>query len=245
MRTVCFTVDAEPDCPPYLWGWRGMEEGAPPLLDLLRDEGVPSTVFITGDAARRYPEAVRRVVDEGHELASHGMTHTPFPILPPEAAEREIRETSALLRAYAPVTAFRAPNLRLPDRYLPVLEADGYRVDSSRGVYKPAHWRPSAPTALARIPASVTSSWLRLPRAIRDPFLRRLDDPVVLFVHPWEFVDLRDQPIPWDCRAGTGPAALDAVRSALSLFKEEGARFATLSAVAAERPHPEPEGGRG
>ena len=232
MRTVCFTVDAEPDCPPYLEGWRGMEEGAPALLELLRDEGIPATFFVTGDAARRYPELVGRMVSDGHELASHGMTHRPFPTLTPAEAEREIRDTSALLRAHAPVTAFRAPNLRLPDRYLPLLEADGYRVDSSRGKYKPAHWRPSAPTSLARLSASVTSSWLRLPGPVRDPVLRRLTSPVVLFVHPWEIVDLRRAPIRWDCRAGTGPGALERFHEVIRLLADEGARFLRISEAA-------------
>lgn len=233
MKTVCLTVDAEPDCPPFLWGWRGMEQGAPALLDLLHEEGVPATFFTTGDTARRFPHFVERLVEDGHELASHGMTHTPFPDLSPAEAEREIREASVLLRAYAPVTAFRAPNLRFPDPYLAMLEADGYLVDSSRSRYKPAHLRLSGPTTLTRVPASVTSSWIRLPPPVRDPILRRLRDPVVLFVHPWEFVDLRSEPIRWDCRAGTGPAALNSLRSAIRLFKKEGAAFARITDTAA------------
>jgi len=230
--TVCFTVDAEPDCPPYLTGWRGMAEGVPALLDMLRDEGVPATFFTTGDAARGFPEHVRRLVAEGHELASHGMTHRAFPTLDPGEAEREVREASELLRAHAPVTAFRAPYLRMPDRYLPLLEADGYLVDSSRGKYKPADWQPSAPTSLVRLPASVTSSWLRLSAPVRDPVLRRLSSPVVLFVHPWELVDLRRAPIPWDCRAGTGPGALERIREVVALFRERGARFLRISEAA-------------
>ena len=240
MRTVCFTVDAEPDCPPYLSGWRGMEEGAPLLMGLLGEEGIPATVFVTGETARRHPQWVKGVVDAGHELGSHGMTHTPFPQLTLAEAEKEIQDTSAILRAYAPVTSFRAPNLRLPDACLPLLEADGYRVDSSRGTYKPAHWRPSGATSMTRIPASMTSSWLRLPQPLRDPLLRRLDSPVVLFVHPWEFVDLGGAPIPWDCRAGTGTHALASVRSALRLLKADGASFRTLSDVAGvDRDSPE------
>jgi peptidoglycan/xylan/chitin deacetylase (PgdA/CDA1 family) len=234
-RVVCVTVDAEPDCPPYLGGWRGMEEGAPAVLDLFAEEAVPATFFTTGETAREYPDFVERLVADGHELGSHGMTHTPFPDLTTEEAEREIRETSVLLRTYAPVTSFRAPNLRLPDRYLSLLEEDGYRVDSSRGKYKPAHWRPSGATSMTRLPASVTSSWLRLPTWIRDPMLRRLKSPVVLFVHPWEFIDLSDAPVPWDCRAATGQSALASLRSAVRLYKADGAVFARISDVI----HPE------
>ncbi|NJD19594.1 MAG: polysaccharide deacetylase, partial [Gemmatimonadetes bacterium] len=136
-RVVCLTVDAEPDCPPYLEGWRGMEEGAPLLLELLRQERVPATFFTTGEAARRHPGLVERLVAEGHELGSHGMTHRPFPTLTRSEAETEIRQASAILRTFAPVISFRAPNLRMPARFLRLLEEDGYRVDSSVGRYKP------------------------------------------------------------------------------------------------------------
>ena len=231
-RVVCLTVDAEPDCPPYLWGWRGMEEGAPRLLELLREEGVPATFFTTGDAARHHPEVVRRLVADGHELGSHGMTHRPFPTLSPAEADSEIRDTSALLRTYAPVVSFRAPNLRMPDRYLPLLEADGYRVDSSVGRYKLDAWRAPPRTSLRRVPASVTSSWLRLPPRLRDPLLRRLASPVVLFVHPWEMVDLSATGIRWDCRAGTGEHALESLRQVIRLYKDEGARFLHIADAA-------------
>jgi len=231
-RVVCLTVDAEPDCPPYLWGWRGMEEGAPMLLDLFREEGVPVTFFTTGDAARHHPGFVQRLVAEGHELGSHGMSHRPFPTLSPEEAETEIRDTSALLRTHAPVVSFRAPNLRMPTRYLRILEADGYRVDSSVGRYKADHCRAAPATSLHRIPASVTSSWLRVPAWLRDPLLRRLASPVVLFVHPWEMVDLRDTGIRWDCRAGTGAHALDSVRQVIRLFRDEGACFLRIADAA-------------
>jgi peptidoglycan-N-acetylglucosamine deacetylase len=239
-RVVCLTVDAEPDCPPYLGGWRGMEEGAPLLLDLFREERVPATFFTTGDAALRHPGFVHRLVAEGHELGSHGMTHHPFPTLSPEEAEAEIRDTSALLRTYAPVVSFRAPNLRMPDRCLGILEADGYRVDSSVGRYKADHWRVKPATSLRRIPASVTSSWLRVPAWLRDPLLRRLASPVVLFVHPWEMVDLRDTGIRWDCRAGTGGHALDSLRQVIRLFRGEGARFLRIADAAALDPGERP-----
>lgn len=231
-RVVCLTVDAEPDCPPYLWTWRGMEEGMPLLLELLGEERVPATFFTTGDAARRHPAFVQRLVAEGHELGSHGMSHRPFPGLTPAEAETEIREASAILRTHAPVISFRAPNLRMPARYLPLLEADGYRVDSSVGRYKLDRWRPAHATSLARIPASVMSSWLRLPAPLRDPVLRRLASPVVLFVHPWEMVDLRRTAIRWDCRAGTGPHGLGSLRAVIRLFADEGARFLRIAEAA-------------
>ncbi len=228
-RIVCLTIDAEPDCPPYLWSWLGMEAGMPAILALLADEGVPATFFTTGDAAHRYPELIARIVRSGHELANHGWSHRAFTDLSMVDADVEIRRTSALLRTFAPVSAFRAPYLSMPDDYVRLLEADSIVVDASIGRYKPNAWRRPQPSALYRLKASITPSWLRLPGWIRDPVLRRLASPTVLFVHPWEFVDLRRAPIPWDCRAGTGARALESLREVILLFKREGAVFVRVS----------------
>ena len=45
------------------------------ILDLLADKQTHATFFTLGWIAERYPELVRRIVREGHELASHGYGH--------------------------------------------------------------------------------------------------------------------------------------------------------------------------
>src|SRR5215218_3168220 len=124
--TVTFTVDLEPDCPPFLQGYRGVEHGLPALLDLLAELGVPATFFTTGDVAQRYPDAVARVVADGHELACHGMTHTAFTSMSRSDARDEITCSAKILREHAPVTSFRAPYLRFPDAYLDLLEENAF-----------------------------------------------------------------------------------------------------------------------
>jgi peptidoglycan/xylan/chitin deacetylase (PgdA/CDA1 family) len=235
---VLFTVDVEPDCPPYLRGWRGVTEGMPALLDLLAEEGVAATCFTTGQTAEQFPAHIDRIVAAGHELACHGHTHDRFGAMDERAARDELAQSSAVLRAFGPVTAFRAPNLDFPDAYLPLLVEAGYDVDSSEGAHRLDHraraWarrldaRPATVPGLLRIPASTTSSVLRLPPALRDPWLARLRRPVMLFIHPWELVDLSAERLRWDCRAGTGARALDAVREVIRLFRGAGARFGTV-----------------
>ena len=79
-----------------------------------------------------------------------------------------------------------------------------------------------------RVPASITSSTLRWPRMVLRPLLAQLSAPAVLFVHPWEFVDLRRTKLRYDCRFKTGDTALDCLREAIRFFKNRRARFGTL-----------------
>ena len=109
-----------------------------------------------------------------------------------------------------------------------LLEAEGFTLDSSQAKYKLAYYRPAARTSLTRIPASMTSSVLRFPGPIRDPLLSRLAAPVVLFVHPWEFVDLTRERLRLDCRFRTGAPALRALCQVVALFHARGARFVRM-----------------
>jgi peptidoglycan/xylan/chitin deacetylase (PgdA/CDA1 family) len=225
---VCITVDMEPDCPPYLWTWRGIDEGFPQLSALLDVEKVPVTYFATGSTAQYAPAAIREIVAGGHELGCHGMTHRRFSEMNRETAASEIRESVKLLRDFSWVTSFRAPYLDFPDRFLDLVVDAGFTVDASLAKYKHlTSVNRSIP--LRRIPASITSSALRLPRWVCDPWLSLLRSPIVLFVHPWEFVDFTKERLRWDCRFRTGEPALRALQSTIHHFKRRGARFLTIN----------------
>jgi peptidoglycan-N-acetylglucosamine deacetylase len=231
---VAITVDFEPDCPPYLsTTFRGIEHGAPRLLELFAATGVRATYFTTGDVAARYPGAVRALVEAGHELGCHGVTHTAFDAMDERTARWEIDESSRLLRTFAPVTSFRAPYLRFPEPFVRLLEDADFALDSSLAKYKRSYHAPRMPTTLTRIPASMTSSVLRLPALIRDPWLAALNDPVVLFVHPWEFVDLTREKLRYDCRFRTGDVALRCLGEVIASFARRGARFMSMRELAA------------
>ena len=226
-----FTCDLEPDCPPYLWGFRGVEHGLPKLLDLLAELRIKATFFTTGDVARKYPGAVHSVLQGGHELGCHGMSHTAFTSMTREQARAEIIDSAAILRGFAPVTSFRAPYLRFPDAYLGLLEDAGFDLDSSQAKYKKAYYdsrRANVPTSLKRIPASLTSSALRIPKLLREVYVRSVSAPVVLFVHPWEFVDLRHEKLRYDCRFRTGDVAIECVGDVLRGMLKRGAHFKTM-----------------
>lgn len=51
-------------------------EHTPRLLDLLAEAGVRGTFFVVGERAEQFPELIRRIADEGHELGNHTWTHS-------------------------------------------------------------------------------------------------------------------------------------------------------------------------
>jgi len=216
----------EQDCPPYLTTYRGIDEGSPRLLDLLGREKISATFFSTGDVAERFPSTISRIVAQGHELGCHGHTHRRFDRMGLNEAREEITQASQALRRFYSVTSFRAPNLQFPGDYLPLLEQEGYKIDSSEGKHKlPYYVRRKVATSLKRIPVSTTSSVLRLPDPLRRAIFSRLKSPVVLFVHPWEFVDLTKTRLRRDCRFKTGETALQCLQETVAYFRGRGARF--------------------
>ena len=49
-----------------------------PILDLLKEYGAKATFFVLGNRVERYPETVKREVEEGHEVANHTFNHVYF-----------------------------------------------------------------------------------------------------------------------------------------------------------------------
>ncbi len=231
---ICVTIDMEQDCPPYLSSYRGVEGGTPRLLQLFGEEQIPATFFTTGDVARRFPKVVQSLVDSGHELGCHGDTHRRFSTMTKAEARDELRSASQTLRTHGEVTAFRAPNLDFPEAFLPLLREEGYKVDSSCGRHKRGSYfvKPALQQGLRRIPASISPSPLRTPSVIRNAICRLLDSPAVLFFHPWEFIDMTREPLPFDTRVRTGDPAVNSLRETIRFFKRRGARFLRMSEVA-------------
>ena len=225
---VCLTVDVETDCPPYLRTSRGLDEGLERLLALFAEESIRATFFVTGRVAVSHPGMIGKIVSLGHELGSHGLSHQAFDTMDRRTAAKEIRDSMNILGGFSPIRSFRAPYLRFPDSFLEMLVNTGFSIDSSQAKYKLSYYRKSMQTTLTRIPVSMTSSVLRLPNWICRSVLNALSSPVVLFVHPWEFVDLTRERLRLDCRFRTGIPAVGCLKSVIRFFRAKGAGFVTI-----------------
>ncbi|MFG2648463.1 polysaccharide deacetylase family protein [Streptomyces sp. NPDC048436] len=70
----------------------GPSENSPRLLDILKEEKVPATFFLLGkNHIAKHPELVKRMNDEGHEVASHTWSHKILTDITPDEAREELR----------------------------------------------------------------------------------------------------------------------------------------------------------
>src|ERR1043166_2939863 len=75
-------------------GQYGNRQGVPRILEILRSRDVRASFFMPAVAAMLYPDELRRVVAEGHEIGIHGWIHERNSILPLQA-ERDLQMRSA------------------------------------------------------------------------------------------------------------------------------------------------------
>ena len=69
------------------------------LLDELAKRGIHATFFVAGSCAVNYPDTLKRIVDEGHQLGSHTYNHQNLNTLSADAIRREMDSTQSLITA--------------------------------------------------------------------------------------------------------------------------------------------------
>lgn len=87
------------------------------LLDLFAKNNVKSTFFTLGWVAQRCPEVIKRIVDEGHELASHGLAHQRVTTMSEEQFREDVRQSKDILENIGGVElkGYRAPSFSIND----------------------------------------------------------------------------------------------------------------------------------
>ncbi len=134
-----------------------IEIGMNAILGALERHRSRATFFFLGWIAERHPQLVRRCLDAGHEVASHGYEHLFLQDLDPAALHRDLERTEqALMAAGAPrPTGFRASTFTLTRRTwwaFDVLVERGYRYDSSvHPVRHPVYGVPGFEPGLSRV----------------------------------------------------------------------------------------------
>jgi len=191
------------------------------ILQLLASKKTAATFFTLGWIAERYPDMVRRIVREGHELASHGYGHQRVTDLTEAEFFEDITRSKGLLEDLGgqAVWGYRAPSFSIgADNLwaLDTLQRAGYRYSSSIYPVKHDHYgMPDAPrfayesrngmmevppTTLRmfnrNLPSSGGGYFRLMPYALSRWMLRKVNEKeeksAIFYFHPWE-IDA-DQP---------------------------------------------------
>lgn len=99
------------------------------MLKVLKDNDVQASYFIAGYNMKKYPDFIRRLVEDGHFVANHSMSHKDFTEMTDEQVKKEINDFAALYKEItgqemAPV--FRFPYGRYSFHLLNVVASMGY-----------------------------------------------------------------------------------------------------------------------
>lgn len=152
-----FSIDFEDwyqglEIPCEMWAGyeRRLQDSGRRLLDLLAEAGVRGTFFILGRAAEEHPDLVRRIASDGHEIATHGYSHTLVYELPPDQFRSELRRSVDLLQELTgrEVKGHRAPffSIRKDSLWaLEILREEGLSYDSS--IFPVRNYRYGIPDA--------------------------------------------------------------------------------------------------
>lgn len=199
--------------------WKGKERrlkvGLSRILSLLNEKKIKATFFILGVVCEMYPDEVKMIADSGHEIGSHGYSHTMVYKLDPKSFRDEVRKTDARIveiTGKKPV-GFRAPYFSITERSLwalDILIEEGYIYDAS--IYPGYNYRygiPDTPIGSYRYPGKeivefpvstmellgrrigIGGAYFRiLPlfltrRGIKMRGAEGID--TVIYLHPWEF----------------------------------------------------------
>jgi polysaccharide deacetylase family protein (PEP-CTERM system associated) len=186
------------------------------IFDALDQNGVKATFFTLGWVAERNPALIRRIVDEGHELASHGFFHGRVTEMTPRGFLEDVGRTKKTLEDISGVRVigYRAPSFSIDESNwwaYGVLAEAGYRYSSS--IYPITHDHygvPSAPRFPFRLPRegmveiplttarfagrnwpAAGGGYFRLfPSTYSWWALRRVNTkeamPAAFYFHPWE-----------------------------------------------------------
>lgn len=185
------------------------------LLAALERHRAHATFFTLGWIAQRYPALVRSIVAAGHELASHGYGHLRATEQTRAEFAQDVHRAKALLEDIGGVAVmgYRAPSFSIGPSNLwafDVLHEVGYRYSSSVYPVRHDHYgMPEAPRTpfvtacgLIEVPLSTVrlagrnwpaggGGWFRLlpyrvSRALIRNVNRRLGQPAIFYLHPWE-----------------------------------------------------------
>ncbi|MCH4828580.1 MULTISPECIES: polysaccharide deacetylase family protein [Flavobacterium] len=178
-------------------------DGTNKILDLLDKHQIKATFFSTATFAMNAKTVIDRIIQSGHEIASHNYYHTDFEIKHLKESKDKLEELTG-----KEVIGFRMPRMYPVDEK--EIQKAGYTYNSSinptflpgryNNLNKPRNYFYQ--DQVLQIPASV-SPWVRFPLfwlsfhnlpmwvyKLLTSWTYNKDGYLNIYLHPWEFIDL-------------------------------------------------------
>lgn len=215
------------------------------ILDCLLHNSVKATFFCTANFAIHAPQIIKRIQDEGHEVASHGFNHWTF-----EVSDLKKSKDALEVLTGTEILGYRQARM-MPVSEKAISDA-GYRYNSSLNpTFIPGRYMNlSTPRTnfmkegVLQIPSSVTPlfrfplfwlSYHNLPGSLYRclcKYTHRHDGYLVTYFHPWEFYPLSEHPewrLPFIIRNHSGDAMVKRLNDFILYFKKKETPFITFS----------------
>jgi polysaccharide deacetylase family protein (PEP-CTERM system associated) len=103
------------------------------ILNLLEEKNTKATFFVLGWIAERYPEIIKKIYLNGHEIACHGYNHELVYKLTQKNFQQDVYRAKSILENIIgdKVTGYRAPSFSITDWAFDTLIQLGFQYDSS------------------------------------------------------------------------------------------------------------------
>lgn len=217
-------------------------EGLITLLSILKENTIKATFFTTAYYAENNTNLIKKIVDEGHELASHMYYHSDYNEKHVLSSKQKLEEISN-----TKIYGIRSPRLKNLDKNM--IKEAGYIYDSSLNpTYIPGRYnnlnKPRKPyidkdTGLHIIPFStsifrIPLFWLSFKNLSPLIYLflcksaLKKDGYIHLYFHPWEFSDLSGFNIPNMIKRNSGLKMTRRFRNLLQNLSKNDNEFFTL-----------------
>ena len=108
------------------WG----EENVIPILEILKEEDIKATFFLSSPWAEKKPELVKKIVEYGHEVGSHGRRHVDLNTLSDSELINELNISKNVLEELTEkkINLLRPPNGAYDSRVISIANNLGYKV---------------------------------------------------------------------------------------------------------------------
>jgi polysaccharide deacetylase family protein (PEP-CTERM system associated) len=183
------------------------------ILEALEKKNIKATFFILGWLADKCPQIVKDIDNAGHEICSHGHSHTPIDLLTPDQFENDLKMSIDSLRGITgkKIKGFRAPSFSITKKTfwaIDILKKHAIEYDSSIfSIIHPDYGINHFPTGItdlggilelpmkkgdffgASIPVCGGGYFRLLPYSLIKSSLNQTlkNESMIMYFHPWEF----------------------------------------------------------